>query len=448
MNHRRTQDVAGSDHPWSLVLIKSISPKNQSAPILRKIFTKIFALTILAAPLLPADDGFARAGRGRSTGRTVNRSAPPAPVYRQPTPPPHQTHSAGAPSGTNAPLSPSSSHSVPPAGPVAGSPSAAPYTKDNGLPRQGGGFMRNMATAVAGGFLGSMLFSGLSHGLGSGSSASHSGLATADGAPVQPSSGIGLLELLLIGMLGYLGYRVWKNRQEKLALQTQMGRYSQPSTGLLGSQDHQIQTGFDLRKARGQDSWEDQNSPIRDNHRPFLSDPEIGLSSPPSKTGSSSTGLIDSVVTPSERNPSSFFNHSNEGLLQDETQVKNAVRDIFYRIQTAWSRRDLGGVKNLMTSEMWHQLSGDLSEMIAAREINRLDNISITDVQVIKTWYEGNDPMMAVRLFAYMLDYTIDERTNVLVRGSRTEPTSFEEVWIFKQGSPQGDWLLAGIEVT
>jgi predicted lipid-binding transport protein (Tim44 family) len=57
---------------------------------------------------------------------------------------------------------------------------------------QGGGFMRGLGTAILGGFLGSMLFSGLAH---------------AGGFGGFGGSGFGMIEILLVAGLGYFLYR-------------------------------------------------------------------------------------------------------------------------------------------------------------------------------------------------------------------------------------------------
>ena len=62
---------------------------------------------------------------------------------------------------------------------------------------QSGGFMRGLGTAVLGGFLGSMLFSGLAHGFG--------GLGGLGG------SGFGMIEILLFGGLAYFLYRKFRS---------------------------------------------------------------------------------------------------------------------------------------------------------------------------------------------------------------------------------------------
>ncbi len=65
-----------------------------------------------------------------------------------------------------------------------------------GMMPQSGGFMRGLGTAVLGGFLGSMLFSGLAHGFG--------GIGGFGG------SGFGMIEILLLGGLAYFLYRKFR----------------------------------------------------------------------------------------------------------------------------------------------------------------------------------------------------------------------------------------------
>ena len=66
-----------------------------------------------------------------------------------------------------------------------------------------GGMMRNIAGGMAGGFLGSMLFSSM------GNAAGVNGAAG--------GGGIGMLEILLIAGLAYFGFRWWKSRQQTQA---------------------------------------------------------------------------------------------------------------------------------------------------------------------------------------------------------------------------------------
>src|SRR5262245_65624241 len=68
---------------------------------------------------------------------------------------------------------------------------APPPQQPNPFGSQSGGFMRTFGTAMLGGFLGSMLFSGLAHGGGFGGVGGFGG------------SGFGLIEILLLAGLVY-----------------------------------------------------------------------------------------------------------------------------------------------------------------------------------------------------------------------------------------------------
>ena len=130
----------------------------------KTIFTTVMFLTLAGLSQVVLESyAEARAGGGRSGGSRGSRSyqAPSRPSQptqprREATPPPHQP------------------------GPLAPQP---------------GGFMRGLGTAILGGFLGSMLFSGLAQ-------AGFGGLG---------GSGFGLMEILLFAGLGYFIYRKFRS---------------------------------------------------------------------------------------------------------------------------------------------------------------------------------------------------------------------------------------------
>ena len=142
-------------------------------------------------------DAFARAGGGMSSGSRGSRSF--------------------------------SSPSRPSSTPSPSSPSTAPSQPMSPQPFQQPSMWRSLAMGVAGGFLGSLLFSGLSHGMGDGGFG---------------GSGIGLFEIVIIGGILYFLYRFIKRRKEAestAGYSYQAG--SSPSTGQ--------QTGF-ADSSRGQ----------------------------------------------------------------------------------------------------------------------------------------------------------------------------------------------------
>ncbi len=125
----------------------------------------------------------ARAGGGSSGGfrgsrsyQSPTRPAQPSQPRREATPPPQQP----------APLAP-----------------------------QPGGFMRGLGTAILGGFLGSMLFSGI---------------ANAGGLGGLGGSGFGMMEVLLLGGLGYFLYRKFRSPAAASGFGAMQYQNSQPYT--------------------------------------------------------------------------------------------------------------------------------------------------------------------------------------------------------------------------
>ena len=119
--------------------------------------------------------------------------------------------------------------------------------------------------------------------------------------------------------------------------------------------------------------------------------------------------------------------------------------DQFFLIQGAWANRDMSGVRNSLTDEMFGKLQGDAEQLKAKKQINRLENIAVRSVEITEVWQEGGEDFITVKLYANLLDYTIDEQTGQVLSGSRTEPVKFNEYWTFTR--PVGDhpWKLSAI---
>ena len=101
------------------------------------------------------------------------------------------------------------------------------------------------------------------------------------------------------------------------------------------------------------------------------------------------------------------------------------------QVQSAWMARDMGPVRHLMTPEMYEQMHKECDRLRMERRINRLENIAVRSTEVTEAWQESGQDFVTVRFLASLLDYTVEESSNQLLAGSRTEPVKFEEYWTF-----------------
>ncbi|MCX5826335.1 MAG: Tim44 domain-containing protein [Deltaproteobacteria bacterium] len=132
----------------------------------------------------------------------------------------------------------------------------------------------------------------------------------------------------------------------------------------------------------------------------------------------------------------------------DERDFTDGSMDRFFQIQGAWANRDMSGIRNLLTDEMYKTLQEEADQLRAKQRINRLDNIAVRSVDITEIWQEGGADFITAKIYANLLDYTTDERTGEVVSGSRTEPVKFQEYWTFTRPVGENPWKLSAIHQT
>jgi predicted lipid-binding transport protein (Tim44 family) len=130
----------------------------------------------------------------------------------------------------------------------------------------------------------------------------------------------------------------------------------------------------------------------------------------------------------------------------DPRRFSDTASDLFFRVQGAWMGRDMTPVRDLLAPEMYETMQKDSERMRAERRIDRMENIAVRAVDVTEAWQENGQDYVTVRFLASMLDYSIDERTNDVIKGSRSEPVKFEEYWTFTRPVGPNAWRLSAIQ--
>jgi predicted lipid-binding transport protein (Tim44 family) len=284
------------------------------------------------------------------------------------------------------PYTPPSSPGIQPTTPSR--PGATPTTPPLGTSPSSasptGSFWRNVGGGMLGGFAGGMLAHWLF-----GSSPAQAG-APGSGS----SSGFGLMDLILLLGIGYFLYRfLVKKPQEEAA-------------GVPGAYQSSAAPGTTL-----QPPYYEEKQPAE-----IEWDLEKGLRQ------------IKSMDP-----------------LFGEDKFKDQAMDYFFKIQGAWADRDMSTVKHLLTGEMFALLQEDADKMRKEGQVNRLENIAVREVNLTEAWQESGQDYLTIRLYATLLDYTVDEKTGEIVSGSKTDPVKFEEYWTFTRPIGNNPWQLSAI---
>ena len=129
----------------------------------------------------------------------------------------------------------------------------------------------------------------------------------------------------------------------------------------------------------------------------------------------------------------------------DEKRFNDSAMDIFFKIQGAWMNRELSPVSEFLTDEMKRIFQDDLDRLLRDKQVNRLENIAVRNVEVVEVWQESGHDYITASIYANLLDYTTDDLTGVMVSGSKTEPVKFEEDWTFIRPVGNNPWRLSAI---
>jgi predicted lipid-binding transport protein (Tim44 family) len=249
-----------------------------------------------------------------------------------------------------------------------------------------GGFWRNVGGGMLGGLAGGMLASWLFSGSSSAQAKTGSGS--------EGYKGPGLMDILILAGIGFLIYYLIRRRREN-----QVATQEAYQTSAAG--------------VNVQPPYYDQAPPVQ-------SEGERDL-----EKGLSHIQQLDPL-----------FN---------EDRFRDQVMDNFFKIQGAWSDRDMSSVKHLLTEEMYRILQEDAAKMRADGMINKLENIAVREVNLTEAWQESGQDFITVRIYANMLDYSVEEKNGEVVSGSKSDPVKFEEYWTLNRAVGNNPWQLTAI---
>ena len=257
---------------------------------------------------------------------------------------------------------------------------AVPQKAPNQVNNKKSGFGRGLAGGLLGGALGGMLF-GSMFGMG--------------------GSGMGILPLLLLGVVGYFMYRRFMARPKG---NSSPGYQPPPSLGSVFNTKSSADTG-------------QSGAPI----------PPIPPAADPVESG------LDEIRV------------HDRGF--DPDHFKEVASDVFFKVQAGWMRRDLDSYRLLLGNDLAAEYEQHFSEMKQKGVINKLESIAIRKVDIVDAGSVDSEDFVTILFTANLLDYTVNEKTGDVVEGSMTEPVKFAEKWTWARPMKTEEWKLEGIEV-
>lgn len=166
------------------------------------------------------------------------------------------------------------------------------------------------------------------------------------------------------------------------------------------------------------------------------------------------SGAFGNSAQPPPATPEIGINLLDEGFDQirehnkdfDPKYFMEVASDVFFKVQAGWMRRDLDSYKHLLGEQLAGEYASQFEEMRRKGHINKLESIAVRNLEIVQAGSDGREDFVTVLFSANLLDYTVDDKSGVLVEGSMTTPVKFNEEWTWARAVGTEDWKLEGIK--
>ncbi len=112
------------------------------------------------------------------------------------------------------------------------------------------------------------------------------------------------------------------------------------------------------------------------------------------------------------------------------TFANDIVAQYFMKIYAAWSANKLSSVRNLLSDRTFESFMFWISAYKSAGLTNKLENIKIAEIQIVRVDLDKLYDSVTVRIFASALDFVTDAQGNVK-GGNARKPREYSEYWTF-----------------
>ena len=125
-----------------------------------------------------------------------------------------------------------------------------------------------------------------------------------------------------------------------------------------------------------------------------------------------------------------------EDELFNKDEFLSWARDLFIKLQYAWSDRDWSIIRCFETNELFEQHSTQLERYKKNGQINKIERVSVNWAKLYSYSVDGDKEVLSIALNSKMIDYIIDEKTEKILRGNNYENkiSTYKLTFVRKKG--------------
>ena len=126
--------------------------------------------------------------------------------------------------------------------------------------------------------------------------------------------------------------------------------------------------------------------------------------------------------------------------------LREKLSNVYVQMQNCCTARNIESLRPYFTDAIYQQFDRQIRDLIANRQINYVDRISVLDVDLRGWFQEGGDDHLVAEIKTRITDYTVNEDTGAVVSGSKTAERFMTYEWDLSR--PTGSLTEKAGEVT
>ena len=104
----------------------------------------------------------------------------------------------------------------------------------------------------------------------------------------------------------------------------------------------------------------------------------------------------------------------------NEADFLSYAKNVFVKLQNAWTARDWEVIRPLETEDLFEQHSNQLKQYISRKQINVMERIAVNYAKLYSFEQDNDKDTLSILLNSSMIDYIKEEETDKIVMGDKT----------------------------
>lgn len=120
----------------------------------------------------------------------------------------------------------------------------------------------------------------------------------------------------------------------------------------------------------------------------------------------------------------------------NDEQFLSWAKNLFVKLQTAWSERNWETIRPLESESLFEQHSKQLQGYIDRKQINKIERICVNYADLVDFSQDNEKDILIVALNSSMIDYIINEENGMVLKGSKDNrlTNTYKLTFIRKKG--------------